>query len=160
MTVAQLLVCHLGAQRVAWPVDAVVEVVRAVAITRLPGAPPALEGVINVRGALVPVLDLRARFGLATPPLDPDEQMVLVRAGARTVACRVDRVDGLLELPEGAVAAPHGLTAATRGLAGVAPTGDGVAVVYDPNAFLAEQEARALEAALDGARVDARPAAG
>lgn len=148
-TTVQLVVCRLGEQRVAWPADAVVEVVRAVAITPLPGAPRAVEGVINVRGALVPVLDLRARFGLVTPPVDPAEHMILVAAGGRTIACRVDQVDQIVTIPADAVTVPRGLTASARGIAGVATTTDGIVVVHDPAAFVSEQEALALAAVLE-----------
>jgi len=145
----QLVVCRLGEQRVAWPADAVVEVVRAVAITPLPGAPRAVEGVINVRGTVVPVLDLRARFGLVTPPLDPAEHMILVTAGGRTIACRVDQVDQIVTIPANAVTTPRGLTASAPGVAGIATTADGIVVVHDPEAFFSEQEALALTAVLE-----------
>ena len=51
-----LLLCELADVRVGWPVTAVQEIVRAVTITSLPDTPALVEGVIDVRGALVPVL--------------------------------------------------------------------------------------------------------
>jgi purine-binding chemotaxis protein CheW len=147
----QLVVCTLGEVRLAWPVAAVREIVRAVAITRLPGAPALVEGVIDVRGTLVPVLDLRARFGVPARPLDPSEQMVILTAGARTVACRVDRTDSIVELDPDALAEPAGLAAASRGVAGIATMSDGLVIVHDVDGFLAESEARALDEAVAAA---------
>jgi purine-binding chemotaxis protein CheW len=144
----------LGDLRIAWPVAAVREIVRAVAITRLPGAPAIVEGVIDVRGTLTPVLDLRARFGVPPRAPDPSEQMVLVATGTRTVACRVDRTLSIAELDADAVAEPDGLAAASRaaaGVTGVAATVDGLAFVHDVDAFLADSESRALDAAVAAA---------
>lgn len=87
-----LLAFELSGQRYGLPLAAVLEVVRAVAITPLPGVPPVVEGAINVRGRVVPVLDLRARFGLPPHPLDPDQHLVLARTGRRLVAVRTDWV--------------------------------------------------------------------
>jgi purine-binding chemotaxis protein CheW len=146
----QLVVCTLGDLRLAWPIVAVREIVRAVAITRLPGAPSVVEGVIDVRGTVVPVLDLRARFGVAPRPPDPAEQMVIVATDARTVACRVDTTEMIVELGDDAVSAPAGLAAAARGVAGVAAA-DGLLMVTDVDAFLAESEALAVDAAVAAA---------
>ena len=144
----QLLVCTLGDVRIAWPVAAVREIVRAVAITRLPGAPALVEGVIDVRGTLVPVLDLRARFGVPARTLDPAEQMVILDAGTRTVAFRVDRTETIIDFEPDALAEPAGLTSAARSVRGVASTADGLVVVHDVGAFLDDSESRALDGAV------------
>ncbi|MEA3244883.1 MAG: chemotaxis protein CheW, partial [Gemmatimonadota bacterium] len=76
-----LLTFSLGEARFAVPADCVVATVRAVAIAALPHAPPMVEGVVNYRGVVVPVLDIRARFGLAANPLHTDQHMIVARAG-------------------------------------------------------------------------------
>ncbi|MFL5494727.1 MAG: chemotaxis protein CheW [Gemmatimonadales bacterium] len=64
----QLLTFELADRSFGLPSRLLVEVARAVSVAPLPGAPRIIEGVINVRGALVPVLDIRARFGLPPGP--------------------------------------------------------------------------------------------
>ena len=61
----EALLFELAAQRFAVALGDVIEVVRAVAIRRLPSAPAITLGIIDVRGEIIPVLDVRARFGLA-----------------------------------------------------------------------------------------------
>lgn len=118
--------------------------VRAVALTRLADAPAIIEGIFDLRGEIVPVLDLRKRFRFAAKPLSPDEHFLVVATGERTRAFRADRVVEIVEVPEELDETP-----ASDRVAGVARTGDGLAVVLDLAAFLDEAESASLEAALD-----------
>ena len=149
--VTSILLVRLGETVVGLPATAVHEIVRAVAIGALPGAPPIVEGALNLRGRLVPVVDVRARLGLAASPLDPDQFLVVLALGDRLAALRVDDVDDLVELEAGAVASPVTLSPALRGLAGLAARADGSLVVYDPAAFVTQAEGEAVDAALAGA---------
>src|SRR5271156_1247745 len=80
------------------PLADVREIVRAVSITRLPKAPSVVEGVVNVRGCIVPALDIRARFNLPPKVLEPSDHLVIAFAKRRLVAIRVDRVTDLVKL--------------------------------------------------------------
>jgi purine-binding chemotaxis protein CheW len=127
------------------------EVVRAVAISPLPDAPGIVEGVINFRGRIVAVLDIGRRFGLPTRSLDPTQHFILVDAGPRLVALRVDRATDLLDVAaeaiEGAVAVAPG-SAMTEG---VARLDDGLVVIHHLERFLSLDEGRMLDGALLGA---------
>ena len=127
---------------------AVREIVRAVAITSLPGAPAIAEGAINVRGDIVPVIDLRHRLRLAARPLDPDQLLVLLQVDDRALAIRVDDVEELVDVDVDSMRASGTLSPSLNGLAGLAPSADGVIVIYDPAAFLSQAEAEALDGAL------------
>lgn len=150
-----LLVCDVAELHVGWPAAAVREVVRMVAVTPLPEAPPLVEGVVDLRGELVPVLALRARLGLPPREPSPEEHLVFLHRDRRdTVACRVDRAQDLVTVDETALTAPTGLAAAARGIAGVAATADGLIVVHDVDAFLSEAESLALADALAARTAD------
>jgi len=99
----EVLVFEVGGQRYALASADVKELARAVTVVRLPKAPPIVEGVIDVRGAVVPVLDIRSRFRLAAKPLEPTDHLVLAWAGTRLVALRVDRAFDLVRLAADAV---------------------------------------------------------
>lgn len=144
-----LLVFALGELRFAIPASAVVEVVRVVASAALPGAPAIVEGVINVRGTLVPVLDIRARFGLPPVAVDPDQHLIVARAGARSVALRVDRALDLMTVAKDAVEAVEHVAPGTPLVAGVARLPDGVLVIHDLERFLRLDEGRPLDVALE-----------
>ncbi len=144
----QLLIFALGAERFALPAGDVREVVRAVAISRLPKAPPILEGVVNVRGAVVPVLDIRQRFGLPSRPVDPDQHLILAHAGPRLVALRVDRATELVSVDRAAIESPSRSTPGAEYVAGIAKLPDGLLVIHELERFLSLDEAERLDAAL------------
>lgn len=137
-------------QRIGLFAPDVVEVLRAAAAAPLPGAPAVVTGLLNVRGALVPVFDVRSRFGLRPRPLRHTDQLILANAPSRRIAFAVDRVDGLVAIPTADLQLARDLPATSRGVAGVARMGDGMIVIWDLGAFLTEAEAAELDAALVG----------
>lgn len=143
-----LLAFALHGNRFAVPGRCVHEVVRSVAVAPLPGAPEVVEGVINYRGRLVPVLDVRSRFGFPPRPLDPTQHFVLADAGPRLVALRVDRALELLEVPAGDIESAASVAPGTRHAGGVARLPDGLVVIHDLERFLSLDEGEALDASL------------
>ncbi len=135
-----LLIASLDEVSLALPATQVIEVVRAVAITPVPGCPDAVEGVVNVRGELLPAYDLRRRFGLAPRAVHRDDHLVIVEAGARgSAVVRVNRAHELREIaPELVAGAASSTDPLIRGLARLP---DGLLVVCDLAAFLTDLEA-------------------
>jgi purine-binding chemotaxis protein CheW len=72
-----LILC-MGDEAFAIPARDVREILEMVPVTRVPGAPACLDGVINVRGRIVPLADLRVLFGMACPPADVHTRVVVV----------------------------------------------------------------------------------
>ncbi len=134
----------------ALPLEGVREVVRAVAVAQLPGAPPAVLGVVDLRGTLVPVVDLRARFGLPARGLSPAEHFVVADAGGRTAMVRADEVLGVVDVPDERVEDPAAVAAGTAYVAGIARLDGGLALIADLGAFLSAAEREALSASLSG----------
>lgn len=146
------LITRLSDLRLAFPSESVVEIHRAVTIATLPGAPRVIEGTVDVRGRVLPVIDLAERLGLPPRPvISADEHLVVLRAGGRTVAVRVDDAESLEELDPRALREGAPILAAARTVAGVARLGDGTVTVHDPAAFLGQAEREALDRALDDA---------
>jgi purine-binding chemotaxis protein CheW len=144
------VIVELDGQRYGLRADAVREVVRAVTITTLPNAPVVVEGIINVRGAVVAVLDLRRRFELPARPLDPSEYFVLARAGDRDVALRVDRATELVSLDPADIDQAEQVLSRSRYVAGVAKLRDGLVLIHDLETFLSAAEAATVDQALAG----------
>jgi purine-binding chemotaxis protein CheW len=147
----QLLTFELAGRRFALAAGLVREVTRTVALASLPKAPPIVEGVINFRGTLVPVLDVRHRFGLPFRPLTLDQHLIIARTNRRLVALRVDRVLDLVVVDEDAIEAAAGVTPGVEYVAGIAKVADGLLVIHDLEAFLSFDEAREVDAAVAGA---------
>jgi len=144
----EVLVFEVGGQRYGLPIADVLELVRAVAITPLPNAPAVIEGIVNVRGRIVPVLDVRARFRLPAKPLDPSDHFIVAAAGPRGVILRVDRATQLALVDASAVQPPETLGAGAAYVAGVARLDDGMVLIHDLATFLSAAEADSLDAAL------------
>lgn len=144
----EVLVFEVADQKYALPTRDVREIVRAVAITPLPDAPAVIEGVVNVRGQVLPVLDVRARFGLPARALDLSDHFIVASAGARGVILRVDRATHLAFVDEASVQPPESLGASSGYVAGVAKLEDGLVLIHDVATFLSAAESASLEAAL------------
>ena len=146
--VLQLLSFEVDRQSFGLPLGGVERVLRAVASTPLPKAPPVIEGFINLGGAPVAVLDLRRRFDLAPKPVDLTDMLIVARAGDRRVAVRADRVMGVVKVDPEEVRDPARLTVMADPVAGLAVVADGVVLIQDPEAFLTHAEAIGLDRAM------------
>lgn len=144
-----LLVLCLDEQRYGLRLSAVERVIRVVAVTPLPSAPEIVLGVIDVRGALVPVVDVRRRFRLPPRETELSDQIVLANTARRRVALLVDRVEGVELAPADAFADVTSLPEPRGYVAGVVKRGGGMIVIHDLDTFLSLDEARRLESALD-----------
>jgi purine-binding chemotaxis protein CheW len=144
----ELLVFDLAGRTYGLPSNDVLELVRAVAIAPLPNGPRIVAGVINLRGRILPVFDLRARFGMPSQPLEPSEHFIVARARRRVVAIRADRAIKLVTLaPEDVVKAER-IVNGTRYIAGIAKVGGGIVLIHDLDAFLSEAEDATLDQAI------------
>jgi chemotaxis signal transduction protein len=138
---------RLGQQTYALPIAQVAQIVEMVAITPVPGATDAVEGVINYHGQTVPVVDMRRRLGLPRAPTRLDAHILLARIGKGMVALVVDEV---LDVRDAHVARadavlPSGLGAAPF-LRGVVHAQDGTLLVLDPERLFRPVQAKALTA--------------
>jgi purine-binding chemotaxis protein CheW len=91
-----LVLFALDGQRYALALERVRRVVRAVAITPLPGAPPIVLGVLDLGGEVIPAVSIRDRFGHPRREVGLSDHLVIATAGKRTVALLVDEVTGVL----------------------------------------------------------------
>ena len=116
----RLVVLRLQGIEHAVPVEDVVEVLRMVAITPLAEAPPWLCGVIDLRGQVIPVVDLRRRLGMPQRAPDLSTPILVVRARGTTVGLVADEVVEVLTVPSvatsaaGAAASPSAVSSAIR----------------------------------------------
>ena len=77
---------------------AVHEINRMMALTRVPQSPPEVEGVVNLRGRIIPVVDLRRRFGMAQADHTDQSRIVVVEIRERVIGFIVDRVHEVLRI--------------------------------------------------------------
>jgi len=148
-----ILIFELGGMRLGLPSADVRELHRAVAPVVLPKPPPMIEGIINVRGSIVPVLDVRARFRL--PPSAPShtDHMILAHAGERLVALRVDRALDVVHVDPQQLEGPEAAWKEVARVAGVAKLHDGLVLIQDLATFLDAAERETLDDAVSAVEV-------
>jgi purine-binding chemotaxis protein CheW len=150
-----LVIFALGPQRYAIAAAHVQEVVRAVAVARLPKAPTIIEGMINVRGRVVPVLNLARRLGYSGREVELSDHFVVARAAARLVAFRAHGTATLEHVEPGLIEDACAHVPGAAHVSGIAKLPDGLVLIHDLDTFLSVAEASALEDSLsepDGER--------
>jgi len=128
--------------------DIVDRVLRAVAILALPHAPPIIRGVINVRGKIIPVADIRARFDLPVHGLSTRDQFIIAHTRRRMVALLVDDIGEIVDCPIDAVSPADQILPDLPYVSGVAKLPDGAVIIHDIDGFLSLEEEAQLENAL------------
>ena len=93
-----ILTFGLDGQMYGLPITAVNQIIELVAITRIPQVPSGVQGVINVHGNIVPVIDLRQRFNLLPAPYHLHTPLILADVDEHTVALVVDEVKEVVEI--------------------------------------------------------------
>jgi purine-binding chemotaxis protein CheW len=122
------------------------EIIRPVPITRVPNAPAFVEGVINLRGRIVPVIDARRRFGLPAREMDEDSRIVVIELSGRTVGFIMDAVREVIRVERGVIEPPPELAIGIDAdyLSGVAKLDDRLLILLDVERVLADDERDAL----------------
>ncbi|HET8762992.1 MAG TPA: chemotaxis protein CheW [Gemmatimonadales bacterium] len=142
------VIFDVAEQRFGLPVPATLAIFHAVEVTPVAGAPAVIEGVVDVRGTLCPVVSLRRRFGLTPAPLDLAHHLIMATCSRRTVLLQVDRVVDVTVIdPQQTEDILDVLPRAGR-ISGVARLPDGLVLMTDLDGFLTEAESTALDAAL------------
>lgn len=128
-----VVVCAIGEHLYAIPVDAIMEVAALVKYTPLPAARPEVLGVINRRGTIIPLLDLRLCLGQKANPPDLSTLFVVVQEGEYTAGLVVDDVKEVITLPATAFKLPTQSGPYVKGMAAASQT---TLVVLDTAALL------------------------
>jgi purine-binding chemotaxis protein CheW len=133
-----LVIFFLDREEYAVPIELVREVVRVADITRVPHAPPHIRGVMNLRGRILPVMEIRTRLGMEPAQLTPTSRVVVVEVNRRTVGLLVDAVAQVTRVSEQLITSPPEEVRAAGGEAviGVAQVGKRLLVLLDLDRML------------------------
>ena len=101
----QVVTFQLGKEEYAIDILQVQEIVMMTKITRMPKAPHFIEGIVNLRGQMIPIIDMRKRFSLAEAEHDADTRIIIVDIG-EIVGMVVDGVRDVIRLPDSAISPP------------------------------------------------------
>lgn len=102
----QLVACTIDGEEYAIDIRSVQEIIRLLDITRVPHASPFVSGVINLRGMVIPVMDIRKKFGLPSKMPDETTRIVIINWNGLLVGILVDSVSEVIRLPGNAIEHP------------------------------------------------------
>lgn len=146
------LVFMLDERTFALPLEPVERVVRAVEVTPLPEVPDIVSGIINYKGTILPVINIRSRFHLPEREMQLHHQFIIVQTAKRPIALLTDTVTGSIETPAADVVPPSNIIEDAAFLQGVLKMKDGVMLIPDLDNILTAKEGRALAKALKRTR--------
>jgi purine-binding chemotaxis protein CheW len=143
---SQYLTFTLGDEEYGVDILKVQEIKGYSAITPIPNTPPYIKGVMNLRGTIIPVVDLRTKFAMAGTAYTRFTVIIVVAVGTKVVGLVVDAVSDVLNIPQADVqpAPDFGCQADTRFINGMAKAGDKLIVLLDIDKVLGAEEIAAL----------------
>lgn len=110
---SQFVGFQVAGQEYAFRIEQIQEIVILKQVTKTPQVPDFVEGVSNLRGSIIPIINLRRLFGLEPKSADGETRTIVVNVGPRTMGCTVDMVSQVMRIPEENIqAAPETITSA------------------------------------------------
>jgi purine-binding chemotaxis protein CheW len=146
-----VLVVRVDDERFGLRIEDVHEVVRGVAVTPLPGAPSVVEGVIDFRGRVIPVLSLRRRFGMEDRVPRLSDRFVIADVGTRMLALRADSAEDVARVEGNAISAAESMWAFGKHVAGALRVSGALILFADIASFLSQTEDAEIERAIRAA---------
>src|SRR6478752_6124126 len=149
----EMLVFKLGSEEYGVDILKVQEIRGYEKVTPIPRSPDYLKGVVNLRGTIVPVIDLRIRFGMPDPAYDSLTVVIVLRIAGRVVGAVVDAVSDVVRLAENEIreAPKLGAMVDSSYLSGVATQGDPMILALDIEKLLSAAEMNLLGEAASAA---------
>lgn len=133
----------LAGERYGVAVTAVQEIIRHTELTHVPRAAAFVDGVLNLRGRVIPVVNLRRRFGLPEAAATPATRIIVVEADGAATGITVDAVSEVIQLQPSEIESPPPLAKTIRAdfLLGMGKVGDGILILLDIGRVLADGDA-------------------
>ncbi|MHC1710720.1 MAG: chemotaxis protein CheW [Solidesulfovibrio sp.] len=138
----QLVTFSIGEEEFGVDILSVQEIIRMMDITKVPRAPDFVEGVINLRGKVIPIIDLRRRFGLSTRDHDKHTRIIVIEINNMIVGFVVDSVSEVLRIPASTVEPPPPVVSGLESeyISGVGKLEDRLLILLDLNKLLSGEE--------------------
>ena len=142
----QLVTFSIGEEEFGVDILKVQEIIRTMEITKVPRAPQFVEGVINVRGKVIPIIDLRRRFSLNHKDHDSHTRIIVIEINNMIVGFVVDSVSEVLRIPISTVEPPPPVVAGLESdyISGVGKLHDRLLILLDLDKLLSSDDLEML----------------
>ena len=142
----QLVTFRLANEEYGLPITKVREINRLVPVTKLPQTPSFVEGIINLRGLIIPVIDLRKRFEMPITDHDDDTRIIIVDISGQIVGITVDAVTEVVRLNRANIEpSPATVAVDSQYIDGVGKIDDRLIILLDIDKILTSQEELAVK---------------
>jgi purine-binding chemotaxis protein CheW len=143
----QIVAFCLGAETYGVDIQKVREIIPIQKIVPVPRAPDFVEGIINLRGKVIPVLDLRKHFGFEKKQATPEQRIVLTEADGEGIGVIVDSVSSVLRISDDSVEPPASVITGDEidYIQGIAKVNDSLIVLLDLTRIISDAEKRTLK---------------
>ncbi len=144
----QVIVFALGDERYGVDISQVKEIIRPTKITRIPNAPEFIEGVVNLRGQITTIINLRTRFGKETKETDSETRIIVVEYENAVIGMIVDTVNEVKYLSSKNIdELPSIITSRndSKFLTGVGKLDDGLLTLMDLDKVFSEEEIEGMQ---------------
>ncbi len=144
----QIVVFSIDEQRYALNLPTVERIIRMVKVTPLPKVPDIVLGIINVQGRIIPVINIRKRFGLPEREISLSDQLIIAQASKHGLALLVDTVSGVIQYSEHEFVRAQEVIPGTGYVKGMIKLDDGINLILDLDTLLSFEEVRSLDDAM------------
>lgn len=123
----------------------VIEIIELQTISEVPDMPAYVKGVINLRGKVIPIVDLRLRFDMEAREYDNRTCIIVTEVDAILVGCLVDTVEEVMEIPEKAIEPPPNFRTVSgrdRYISGMGKAGDSIKILLDVEKIVRDDNLR------------------
>ncbi|MGE5682515.1 MAG: chemotaxis protein CheW [Bacillota bacterium] len=141
-SIIQLVGFEIGREYYGIEISRIKEINRMTEITKVPRAPQFIEGVINLRGTVIPVINLRTKVRMPKKEYDKDTRIIIVELSGKTIGFIVDKVREVLRIPDHLLDPPPALTVGSRAeyITAVAKMENDLVILMDPEKLLTNEE--------------------
>lgn len=142
----QLVGFTINSQEFGVDISQIREIIREVKITKLPNSPDFVEGVVNLRGNVTPVVDLRRRFRMEQKDRNEDSRIIITELAQGVVGFMVDNVTEVRRVTESIIEAPPPTAVRSDSyyVSGIAKLEEGLLIILDLEKVLSAQEIEAM----------------
>lgn len=144
MAEQQMVLFLLGAEEYGIPISQVKEIIQYKGATRLPQTPDFMEGVINLRGKVIPVIELAKKFGLVTSE-GSDRRAIIIETAGQEIGVIVDEVTEVVRLQDSAIEAAPTMTASNDYIRGIGKDGNRLLILLDVEKLFGSKEIEELK---------------
>jgi len=145
--ILQLVTFKLGTEEFGVDILKVQEINKMMNITRIPNAPAFIEGVINLRGKIIPIVDLRKRLGFREQPYDKSTRIIVVELEGLVLGFIVDSVSEVLRIPGNTIEPPPSMVAGIESeyIEGVGKLDDRLLILLELKKIFSSPERKDIE---------------